>query len=149
MSVRGASPLFVDTSAFYARTDEDDEHHQRARAVFDGIRAGELPYRPLYTSQSVLSELATLLLYNLGHEDAVRTLTAIEGSESFTVLEVDRHTFAATTDQFSAYDDQHISFVDHSSSVLASEREVERVFAFDGDFRTLGFTMVPDDTGAP
>jgi predicted nucleic acid-binding protein len=32
--------------------------------------------------------------------------------------------------------------------VLADERDVEHVFTFDpDDFRTLGFTVVPDDTG--
>ena len=102
MSDPGANPLFVDTGAFYARADEDDTHHGTATEVFDRIRTGALPYRPLYTTQAVLSELATLCLYRLGHERAVAALRAVRASESFNVLPVDRSTFSAAAGQFAA-----------------------------------------------
>lgn len=149
MTPNGATPLFVDTGAFYARADDDDIHHETATRVFDTIRSGELPYRPLYTSQAVISELATLLLYKLGHEDAVRTLTAIRESESFTIVPVSRDAFETTAVRFAEYDDQQISFVDQATGVLADERNVDHVFAFDSDFRTLGFTLVPTDIPLP
>ncbi|EMA54883.1 hypothetical protein C451_05930, partial [Halococcus thailandensis JCM 13552] len=38
---------------------------------------------------------------------------------------------------------------DQLTGVLADERGVEHIFAFDSDFRTLGFTVVPGDTGEP
>ena len=139
-------PVFVDTGAFYARADEDDEHHETATRVFEGIRTGDLRYRPVFTSQAVLSELATLCLYKLGHEVAVRALTAVRESATFNVLPVDRPTFATAASQFETYDDQSVSFVDHTTAVLANERDVGRVFAFDDDFRTLGFALVPTDT---
>jgi predicted nucleic acid-binding protein len=62
------------------------------------------------------------------------------------VIPLGRAAFDATADRFTTYDDQEISFVDHSTAVLADERDVSHVFAFDGDFRTLGFTVVPEDT---
>lgn len=146
MSGPGTTPLFVDTGAFYARADEDDAHHEEATRVFEGIRTGELRYRPIFTSQAVLSELATLCLYNLGHADAVRTLTAVRESESINILPVDRSTFETAATRFVEYDDQTISFVDHTSGVLADDRDVDHVFGFDlGDFRTLGFEVVPYD----
>lgn len=145
MSGPGATPLFVDTGAFYARADEDDDHHETATQVFEGIRSGDLAYRPVYTSQAVLSELATLLLYKVGHDTATRTLTDVRNSKSFNVVPVDEAAFEATAGQFLDYDDQQVSFVDHATSVLAAERDVEHVFAFDDDFRTLGFRMVPED----
>lgn len=147
MSEAGASPLFVDTGAFYARVDEDDQHHETATRVFERIRAGDLGYRPIYTTQGVLSELATLCLYKLGHSDAVRALTAVQSSESFNILPIGRSAFEAAAGQFADYDDQEISFVDHTTAILAKERDADHVFAFDGDFRTLGFTVVPEDTG--
>lgn len=143
----GARPLFIDTGAFYARADEDDQHHEQAKGVFDAIRRGDLPYRPLYTSQAVLSELATLTLYRKNHREATRLLTDIRDSRSFNVLTVDQPTFSGAAAQFAQYDDQVISFVDHTSAVLANERDIEHVFAFDSDFRTLSLTRVPIDTG--
>lgn len=147
MSPAGTTPLFVDTGAFYARVDVDDKHHATATRLFDDIRAGEVSYRPLFTSQSVLAELATLALYKLGHAVAVRALDAVRASSSINVLPVGRATFETAAGQFEDYDDQGISFVDHTSSVLADERDIEHVFAFDSDFRTLGFTLAPEDVG--
>ena len=148
MSARGATPLFVDTAAFLARFNPDDQNHDRALTVFDGIRAGEYVYRPLYTSRYVLSELVTLLNRRAGHDDAVRVLGTIRGSESFTVLTLDGTLFDRTCERFARYDDQQISFVDHTSAVLADHHDVDHVFTFDSvDFATLGFTVVPRDTG--
>lgn len=140
-------PLFVDTAAFFARFNERTAEHERARTVFEGIRSGALPYEPLFTSQSVLSELATLMLQKVGHTPAVTALETIREAESFNVLPVDSGDFDRTCVQFARYDDQQISFVDHTSSVLADGRGVDHVFTFDGDFHTLGFTVVPGDTG--
>lgn len=143
----GASPLFIDTGAFYARFKPDDENHGAAVTVFEGIQSGNLRYRPLYTSRYVLSELSSLLLYNVGHADAVRVLATIRESESFNILPVDEAVYSSACDEFSRYDDQEISLIDQLSSVLARHNDIDRVFAFDSDFRTLGFTLVPDDTG--
>lgn len=145
MNGPGATPIFIDTGAFYARADADDKHHETATNLFENIRAGEVAYRPIYTSQAVLSEFATLALYKLGHSDAIRALSAIRESDSINVIPVGKPAFETATEQFEDYDDQQISFVDHTTSILADERGVEHVFAFDGDFRTLGFTLVPED----
>jgi len=143
-------PLFIDTAAFFARFNERAAEHDRARAVFDGIRSGELQYDPLFTSRYVLSELATLMLRKVGHRPAVTALDRIREASSFNVLPVGGDTFDRTCEQFAHYDDHQLSFVDHSSAVLADDRGIEYVFTFDrNDFQTLGFTVVPDDTGGP
>lgn len=136
-------PLFVDTGAFYARADSDDDHHEAAVRLFGAIRSGDRQYRPLYSSQAVLSELATLCLYRLGHDVATRTLTAIRESDVFRILPIDRSIFAAAAERFDTYDDQEISFVDQTTAVIADERDVQHLFGFDDDFQTLGFTLVP------
>lgn len=149
MSASGARPLFVDTGAFYARADRDDANHESAVRFFGAIRDGDLPYRPVYTSQAVCSELATLLLRKLGHAAGVRVLNSIRESASITVLPVDRPAFVRAAEQFADYADHTISFVDHSSAVLAEDRDVRHVFAYDSDFRTLEFTLVPADVRGP
>lgn len=149
MSGPGTTPVFVDTGAFYARADEDDDHNEDATRLFEGIRSGAVAFRPIYTSQAVLSEFATLALYKLGHETATRALTAIRSSASINVVPVDKPVFEAAAAQFGDYDDQQISFVDHTTSVLADDRNVEHVVTFDSDFRTLGFSLVPADVVLP
>ena len=148
MNGEGARPLFVDTGAFFARVKADDEHHDRATTVFGAIQSGALPYRPLYTSRFVISELATLTRRKIDHPTAVRALNGVRASPSFNVLRVDDVRFDRTCEEFERYDDRFLSFVDHTSGVLCDEYDVEHVFTFDpDDFRTLGFTAVPDDTG--
>jgi predicted nucleic acid-binding protein len=118
--------------------------------VFNGIRSGDLQYDPLFTSRYVLSELATLMLRKVGHGPAVTAVNRIRTASSFNVLPIGGNAFDRTCEQFSRYDDQQISFVDHSSAILAADRDIEHVFTFDRtDFRTLGFTVVPDDTDGP
>lgn len=147
MSRSAPVPLFVDTSAFVAAFDEDDDHHDAANAVLMGIRDGDLPYGPVFTSRYVLSETATTILFGAGHREAVEALAAVRSSSTVNVLEVESELFDRTADRFEQYDDQTISFVDHMNAVLAGEYDTEHVFAFDGDFATLGLVRVPGYTG--
>jgi predicted nucleic acid-binding protein len=140
-------PLFVDTNAFVAIFDEDDSHHAQANNVLDAIQARSLPYGPLFTSRYVLSETATVLLYGVGHPEAVQALTTIRESSTFNILNVTTPIFERTAQQFAAYDDQEISFIDHLNSVLSDEFDIEHIFAFEQDFRILELTRVPVDTG--
>jgi predicted nucleic acid-binding protein len=140
-------PLFVDTNAFIALFDRDDVHHDRAKAVIDGIKDQTLPYGPVFTSRYVLSETLTTLLYAVDHRAAVKALKTIRESSTFNILEVTEQLFERTAEQFAAYDDQQISFVDHLNAVLSDEFDIEHIFAFEEDFKTLGLTRVPVDTG--
>jgi predicted nucleic acid-binding protein len=116
--------------------------------VADAIQAGDLPYRPLYTTGYILAELVTLGLARANYTLAATALRRVRASPSVTVLHPDEPMFAAVCDELYRDDDQDISLVDHATGVLADERDVEHVFTFDPeDFRTLGFTVVPDDTG--
>jgi predicted nucleic acid-binding protein len=146
MSAVSATPLFIDTGAFYAWFDENTNRHERAATVFEGIEDGEWPYRPLYTSTYVVDELATLILSRQDHQTAVEAIESVRESV-VQILEAD-DVFDETYEQFRQYDSRELSFTDHSTAVLANHHEIERVFTFDpDDFRTLGLTVVPDDTG--
>ncbi|MEF8831329.1 MAG: PIN domain-containing protein [Halobacteriales archaeon] len=140
-------PLLVDTNAFVAAFDEDDSHHEAAAAVLAGIRDGNLPYGPLFTSRFVMVETAETLLMGVDHDAVVTALSTIRDSPSVNVLSVGPRLFDRTVAQFERYDDQSISLVDHMKAVLADEHDVKHVFAFDDDFSTLGLIRVPVDTG--
>ena len=97
----------------------------------------------------VLAELTTLLLYKVDHATARRALGNIFEGSSFNLIRADPSASADAREEFEGYDDQEITLADHLTGVLAAELDVDHVFAFDGDFRTLGFTVVPEDTGEP
>lgn len=81
------------------------------------------------------------------HADAMTAIERVEGSPNITVLHPDAATFAAARHAFARYDDQQILFVDHMTGVLAAKHNIAHIFAFDSDFRTLGFTLVPEGRG--
>lgn len=147
MSRRSVRPLLVDTSAFYARFVDNAPRHDAAQAVFEGIRNGDLPYRPLVTSSYVVSETATLLLRKASHEVASDAVDRIRQSRLVSIVHPDEAGFEAVCRSFDRFDDQTISFVDHSIAVLSRSRNIDHVFAFDDDFRTFDLTLVPEDTG--
>jgi predicted nucleic acid-binding protein len=149
MSGPGTTPLFVDTGAFFAHFVENSPHHERARAVMDAIRAGDLRFRPIYTTGYVLSELTTLILRKKSHEKAMDTLNRIRETPVVTVIHPDESQFESICDEFERFDNQQISFVDHTTGTLATEFDAEHIFAFDSDFRTLGFSLVLDDINLP
>ena len=71
----------------------------------------------------------------------------IRASSTLNILGVTRRHFERTAEQFAEYDDQEISFVDHLNGVLATEFDIDHIFAFEDNFQTLGLTRVPVDTG--
>lgn len=145
MGTRLPTPLFVDTSALYARLDESDENHERARAIFEGIRSGKLGYRPLYVTNHVLCELLALTMRYKGTADAIDEVDRLRESSLFVLVHPDAEAIDAATRQLFRYDDQPITLVDHLTGVLAENHDIEAVFTFDGDFRTLDFLLVPED----
>jgi predicted nucleic acid-binding protein len=147
MTRRSATPLLADSSAFYAHFVENAPRHDAARSVFEGIESGTLPYRPLVVPSYVLSELATLLVRKASHTVASDALERVRASSVVSVVHPDATTFDAVCESFDRYDDQQISFVDHSIATLARERDINHVFTFDDDFRTFDLTIVPADTG--
>lgn len=122
--------------------------HDRATAAFTGIRGGDLRYRPLYTSTYVLDELATLIVRRSTHSHATYAVERIGESPAFTILHPDADDFDAAFEQFSKYDNHEICFTDQMSAVLAGPRDIDHIVTFDtDDSHTLGFTVIPDDTG--
>lgn len=147
MSAQGATPLIIDTGAFYARLDDRDVNHEQAVATFDAIRAGDPVYRPLYTSGYILAELVTLCLIRANRGLIANALEQIRSSSQLAILHPEEHTVEQAIDEFQRYQDQDISLVDHVTGVLAKQIEVTHVFTFEpDDFRTLGLTAVPADT---
>ena len=81
---------------------------------------------------------------------AVRRSELITSStvKGINVLPLGSGAFDRTCERFARYDARRISFVDHSSGVLADDYDIEHIFTFDtDDFHTLGFVVVPADTG--
>ena len=130
--------VFIDTSAFYALLDRDDENHLKAKNLWRGI----LEHRDmLMTSNYVLVETFALLQHRLGTEavrgfqDDIVPVVHIE----FVTLELHRSGVSA----FLAASRRNLSLVDCVSFEVMRALGVKKVFAFDAHFREQGFTVEP------
>ncbi len=133
--------VFVDTPAFYAVFDADDEDHPGGREVWGRlIHAGD----QLFTSNYVLVETLALLQSRLGigavraFDDAVVPLLRM----LWVGEEVRREAVSAVL----TAGRRRLRLVDCSSFALVRRHGLDSAFAFDGHFSEQGFDPVPQGT---
>jgi predicted nucleic acid-binding protein len=130
--------VFIDTSAFYALLDRDDENHQKAKTAWAGLLKNEDTF---VTSNYVLVETFALIQHRLGM-DAIRgvqndilPLVNIE----FVIPELHRSGVSA----FLSASRRNLSLVDCVSFEMMRTLEIKTVFAFDPHFKEQGFHGLP------
>jgi predicted nucleic acid-binding protein len=130
---------FVDTSALYALLDEDDRNHRSAAGWLSG--PGRDPAELLLTHNYVLVESAALLSRRLG-SIAVRALLE-RIVPALLVVYVDELLHRNAVAAYLAGIRRRPSLVDWVSFQLMRERQLVQAFAFDRDFLSEGFRVVP------
>ncbi|MDH4196167.1 MAG: PIN domain-containing protein [Candidatus Aminicenantes bacterium] len=130
--------IFIDTSAYYALLDRDDDNQPAAKEAWLKIMKAE---NTLVTSNYVLVETFALLQNRLGvaavraFQDDVVSVLNIE----FVVPEVHRSSIAALL----AAAKRNLSLVDCTSFEIIRSLGIRSVFAFDAHFRDAGFQTIP------
>lgn len=138
-----ATKLFLDTGAFVARYVPNDGNHAAALDTFRDIQSGRRPYKLLYTSNFVIDETVTRILYERGHRDALVVLGLLRADPAVRILHVSEDLDANIDREFARYREAKISYTDCSSKVLMALHGVETIFSFDRDFETMGLARIP------
>ena len=129
--------IFIDTSAFYALLDRDDENHQKAKKAWAGMVHGE---NVLVTSNYVLVETFALLQHRLGIEalrgfqDDIILLINVE----FVTSEMHRSGVSALL----SASRRNLSLVDFTSFEVMRTLEIKTAFTFDLHFDDQGFMVI-------
>lgn len=130
--------LFIDTSAFYALLDRDDDHHQRAAGAWGKII--ETGAR-LITSNYILVETVALLQSRLGIE-AVRSFqTEMVPAIHVEYVNADLHRVGISS--LISAGKRKLSLVDCVSFEIMRQLGLTHVFAFDAHFGRQGFNVLP------
>jgi predicted nucleic acid-binding protein len=130
--------IFIDTSAFLAILDADDDFHAEAKAAWKEIvSSGAL----LFTSNYVLVEAFALVQHRLGlkaikvfHEDMVPLLS---------IRWTDAAIHAAATSAVLAAGRKKLSLVDCVSFEVMRYSAIKYAFTFDRHFKEQGFECLP------
>lgn len=133
--------IFVDTGAWIALADADDQYHPSAQTVYLDLLKQR---RQLITTNLVVSEAYIAIRRTLGHTQAMAFLKSVRTSPRIARIYAD----AALEDQaiqiLEKYDDQEFSYVDAISFATMRQRKLTHAFAFDKHFSTAGFVRVPE-----
>ena len=129
--------VFVDTSAFYAVLDADDEAHAQASTAWRGLIQRE---RPLVTSSYVCVETSALVQARLGM-DAVRALFD-DVLPMVTMVTVDEELRSNAVAILLGANRRDLSLVDCASFAVMRQRAIVSAFAFDRHFAEQGFEFV-------
>ena len=130
------SPVFIDTSGFFALLSSQDPAHQAARERMSHFARTR---RPAVTTDYVVDETFSLLkARGLRHlSPVVRNL--ILTSKSLRLEWTEPSHFTATADFFLKHLDQDFSFTDCRSFVLMREYKLRDALTTDKHFTNAGF----------
>ena len=141
MTQRRLAPLrsvLIDTSAYFALFDLDDDHHPRALTILDGIVSHG--WYVIVTS-FIVAETHALLLNRLGYRVATQFLRDMEHTTT-TVEWVTPGDIERARQIIYQYDDKRFSLTDASSFALMERLHIPYAFTFDRDFAQYGLTAL-------
>lgn len=131
--------LFIDTSALIALADRTDQYHTQASRFFqDTSDAPEF-----HTSNYVLSEVITRLRFTAGVHIALEFAESIRASRLYHIHRIDQRIEGLALAVLKKYADHPLSFTDCTTIVLMDQLGLTHIFAFDDDFRKVGYLLVP------
>lgn len=131
--------LFVDTSALIALADRTDQYHVQASRFVQSVSA--VP--EFHTSTYILNEVITRLRFTAGVVAALNFAESIRASRLHQIHLVDRRIEDHALAVLRKYADHPLSFTDCTTIVLMEQLRLTRIFAFDDDFRKVGYLLVP------
>ncbi len=133
--------IFVDSGAWKALKDPDDEYHQEATDFHREMAKGR--YGALVTSDYVLDETLTLLMSRTSLNFATTLLDEVLTGTSVHLVWINEELFRGAAVRFRASGARGWSFTDCTSFELMHRLGVKDAFAFDKHFMEAGYNRLP------
>ena len=134
------SPVFIDTSAFYAIIDRSDLFHEQAGEAWLLLLQTD---RCLITSNYVAFETTALLQNRIGHKAALIFSTDILGVVD--VHWITQIIHESSLELWKNLGRRNLSFVDCSSFILMGQTQCSEAFSMDRHFADQGYTLLPEN----
>jgi len=130
--------IFVDTSAWLALNDRNDQCHSEAVSKLKNVTKQKIE---LITSEYVVDESITIIRYRVSHKAAVVFGDSLMNSTIVTVADITEEERFRAWMLFKKYDDKELSFTDCTSFALMNKLKLRKAFAFDDHFKQIGFEV--------
>jgi predicted nucleic acid-binding protein len=131
--------VFTDTSGLYALIDEQDQHHPRAREVFNTLTQAR---SQIVLTNFIRAEIHALILNRLGHHLADRFLEQLRQSPATTLIRVSEQDEEQALTLIARYRDKDFSITDATSFVVMERLGITHAVSFDRDFRQYGVIVL-------
>jgi uncharacterized protein len=129
-------PLLLDSGFAIALVLKADQHHAKARSIWQRITSER---RPLVTTTFVLDEIVTFLNSRGEHELAVDTGNQLMDSPAIEMIDVNLPLVQEAWRYFVNHCDKSYSLTDSISFVIMSKRNMVESLTFDRHFTQAGF----------
>jgi predicted nucleic acid-binding protein len=114
------------------------------KSVFDQIQTKQIEITRIYTSNLVIGESLTHVLYATHNlEYCQKILNLVVQTRYMDTIFIDRDMDASARTTFLKYFDQGLSFVDCSIISIMKEYKIDAIFTIDATFKNLGYTCLP------
>ena len=130
--------LFVDTSAWLALNNKNDQHHDEAVSKITKVRQQKIQ---LVTSEYVFNESVTIIRYRISHRAAVAFGDALISSNVASIEDITDEERLKAWVLFKKYRDKDLSFTDCTSFALMVKLKLQKAFSFDNHFKQVGFEL--------
>jgi len=136
--------LFIDSGPLIAKYNKKDPYYQQVKSIFDQIQVKQIDITRIYTSNLVIGETLTHVLYATHNlEYCQKILNLVVQSRYIETIYVDREIDAESRKMFLKYYDQGLSYVDCSNISIIKDYKIDAIFTIDAIFKNLGFTCLP------
>ncbi len=129
--------ILVDTGAFIALFVKEDINHKITSNQYVEYRKQNTL---LFTSDYILDELFTRLLYDCGEyimKIKVKQINQMIEQKELTLLSVDKVIFEKAQEIFLKFSEHKVSFTDATTYVLYKDFSMDEIFTLDSDFKKM------------
>ena len=133
--------IFVDSGAFIALADTQDQHHAEAASALDELVSQNGKW---ITTNYIFNETMTYLRRRAGPHAALVFGEQFRKSARLHQIWVDEALNELVWAFFSKHREHPYSYTDCASFVVMREQGIRTAFAFDRHFAQAGFTVLPD-----
>ncbi|MEW6674551.1 MAG: PIN domain-containing protein [Nitrospirota bacterium] len=132
--------IFVDTGAWVAIADKNDQYAEEASKQYTGLI---LKKEELITSDLILVETYNLLSQTVGAKATVRFGNILNSISFLKIEPITKSDWDRGWKILEKYDDKEFSFTDCTSFALMERLKIRTAFSFDVHFTQYGFTKIP------